>query len=142
MTKHRKACAQSAIHGIARLVPNHDAAQRDLDILFLAWDEADASTAACLSLEKRVKDLAQIYVRHTLLLPGYTNSDEYTRFERFAGEILLPMPIKATRNLIKAAIRQLDSKHNPELLEELNTHKCQEEQNIFTVTGAADPLRY
>jgi hypothetical protein len=128
VVNHWKASAQSAIYRIARLIPDQDAAQRDLDSVFLEWEEADASTTTCLTLERRINDLALIYVRHTSLLPGYTNSEEYTRFERFAGAILLPMPVKATRNLIKAAIRQLNARKNTALLRVLSESKCSEDQ--------------
>ena len=60
-----------------------------------------------------IHDLGLIYARQTGTLPGYTNSENETRFERFACAVMADCGIRLTRNLIKAAIRRLAPKQNP-----------------------------
>ncbi len=64
-------------------------------------------------LEEYVYQLSLIYAHQTRAMPGFTNSESETHFERFAFAIPVPAELKITRNLIKAAIRRLDAKHNP-----------------------------
>jgi len=60
-----------------------------------------------------IYDLGLIYARQTGSLPGFTNSENETRFERFACAVMADCGIRLTRNLVKAAIRRLAPKQNP-----------------------------
>jgi hypothetical protein len=63
-------------------------------------------------LDEYIYQLSLIYAHQTGAMPGFTNSESETHFERFAFAIPVPAELKITRNLIKAAIRRLDAKHN------------------------------
>ena len=64
-----------------------------------------------------VFELGLIYARTTATLPGFTNCQAETRFERFVRAVMVEVaPIHVSRNLIKAAIRRLDAKHNPQFM--------------------------
>jgi hypothetical protein len=73
--------------------------------------------------------LGVIYAHHTGSLPGFTNGDGETRFERFARAIMADNEIEISRNLIKAAIRRLSARQNVQFL-------CSVEE-LKTVTAAA-----
>ena len=70
--------------------------------------------------------LGLIYARHTGTLPGFTNCQAETRFERFARAVMEDVPIHVSRNLIKAAIRRLDAKHNPRFVSKLSGDRAAE----------------
>ena len=59
-----------------------------------------------------IYDLGLIYAHQTGTLPGFTNSETETRFERFACAAMADSGIRLTRNLVKAAIRRLAPKEN------------------------------
>ena len=68
-----------------------------------------------------VFELGLIYARYTTTLPGFTNCQAETRFERFARAVMVEAaPIHVSRNLIKAAIRRLDAKHNSQFMQNLH----------------------
>lgn len=56
--------------------------------------------------------LGLIYAHQTGNLPGFTNSETETRFERFASAVMAGSGIRLTRNLVKTAIRRLAPKEN------------------------------
>jgi len=62
--------------------------------------------------DRLIYDLGLIYAHQTGALPGYTNSETETRFERFACAVMAGSGIRLTRNLVKAAIRRLAPKEN------------------------------
>jgi hypothetical protein len=70
-------------------------------------------------LDEYIYQLGLIYAHQTGAMPGFTNSESETRFERFAYAIPIPAELKVTRNLIKAGIRRLDVKHNPRFANDL-----------------------
>ena len=70
-------------------------------------------------LDEYIYQLSLIYAHQTGTMPGFTNSESETRFERFAYAIPLPAELKVTRNLIKLGIRRLDAKHNPQFARDL-----------------------
>ena len=54
-------------------------------------------------------------------MPGFTNSESETRFERFAHSIPVPAELKLTRNFLKACIRRVDAKRNPQFARDLES---------------------
>ena len=70
--------------------------------------------------DEMVKSLGLIYADQTGLLPGFTNSENETRFERFARAVMAGDGEVLSRNLIKAAIRRLNAKANLEFLHALD----------------------
>jgi hypothetical protein len=60
-----------------------------------------------------IYDLGLLYAHQTGSLPGFTNSENETRFERFACAVMADSGVKLTRNLVKAAIRRLAPRENP-----------------------------
>jgi hypothetical protein len=60
--------------------------------------------------------LGVIFAHHTGSMPGFTNSDGETRFERFARAIMVVEGFEITRNLVKAAIRRLSARQNSQFL--------------------------
>ena len=109
----------------------------------VAIDEAEAWTAI-ISVTHAIKDpserksdqkrwadeyvfsLGLIYARYTGTLPGFTNCQAETKFERFARAVMEDVPIHVSRNLIKAAIRRLDAKRNPQFMIHLNPGRAAE----------------
>ena len=63
--------------------------------------------------DRLIYDLGLLYAHQTGMLPGFTNSENETRFERFACAVMADSGIKLSRNLVKAAIRRLAPKENP-----------------------------
>jgi hypothetical protein len=64
--------------------------------------------------------LGLIYANATDTLPGFTNCQNETRFERFARAVMVEdVSIHVSRNLIKSAIRRLDAKRNPKFMDRL-----------------------
>ncbi len=70
-------------------------------------------------LDRYIYDLGLIYAHQTGAMPGFTNSESETRFERFAATVPLAAELKVTRNLIKACIHRIDAKHNPQFARDL-----------------------
>ena len=69
-----------------------------------------------------VFQLGLIYSHYTDALPGFTNCQAETRFERFARAVMVEAaPIHVSRNLIKSAIRRLDAKRNRQFMKHLHT---------------------
>lgn len=63
--------------------------------------------------------LGLIYTHYTGALPGFTNCQAETRFERFARAVMEDVHIHVSRNLVKSAIRRLNAKHNPQFMQHL-----------------------
>jgi hypothetical protein len=89
------------------------------------WRSIEAAVAAIRPHDQRkrdqkrwademVKSLGLVYADQTGSLPGFTNSENETRFERFARAVMAADGEILSRNLIKAAIRRLNAKANPE----------------------------
>lgn len=70
-------------------------------------------------IEQYVYELCLIYAHQTGAMPGFTNSESETRFERFAHSIPVPADLKLTRNYLKACIRRVDAKRNPQFARDL-----------------------
>lgn len=70
-------------------------------------------------LDRYIYDLGLIYAHQTGAMPGFTNSESETRFERFVAAIPMDAEWKVTRNLIKACIRRIDAKRNPQFARDL-----------------------
>jgi hypothetical protein len=64
--------------------------------------------------------LALIYSHQTGLLPAFSNCDNETRFERFVFALPAPPRLQLTRNRLKAAIRRLNLKRNPDFARDLD----------------------
>jgi len=106
-------------------------------------DEAEAWTAIT-TIARSIKDpserkadqkrwadeyifsLGLLYANYTGTLPGFTNCQAETRFERFARAVMEDVPIHVSRNLIKSAIRRLDPKHNPQFMRGLSGGRAAE----------------
>jgi hypothetical protein len=70
-------------------------------------------------IERYVYELCLIYAHQTGAMPGFTNSESETRFERFANSIPVPAELKLTRNYLKACIRRVDAKRTPQFARDL-----------------------
>jgi hypothetical protein len=71
--------------------------------------------------------LGLLYAYYTNTLPGFTNCEVETKFERFVRAVIVEdVPIHVSRNLIKAAIRRLDVKHNPQFMHHPGSRKAAE----------------
>jgi hypothetical protein len=66
-----------------------------------------------------IYELCLIYAYQTGAMPGFTNSESETRFERFAYSIPIPVELKLTRNHLKSCIRRIDAKRNPDFARDL-----------------------
>ncbi|MGZ5925904.1 MAG: hypothetical protein ACXWLJ_04435 [Rhizomicrobium sp.] len=99
---------------------NEEAAWRAIEMAVARASDPDHPPANRKArLEEYIYQLSLIYVHQTGAMPGFTNSESETRFERFAFAIPVPAELKITRNLIKAAIRRLDAKHNSRFANDL-----------------------
>lgn len=67
--------------------------------------------------------LALIYSHQTGLLPAFSNCDNETRFERFVFALPAPPRLQLTRNRLKAVIRRLNLKRNPDFARDLDALK-------------------
>ena len=74
-------------------------------------------------LDQYIYALSLIYAHQTGAMPGFTNGENETRFERFVYAIPVPAGLRLTRNLVKAAIRRLDAKRNPRFAKDLRALK-------------------
>jgi hypothetical protein len=77
------------------------------------WEEPHSD------LQDWVYALALIYSHQTGLLPAFSNCDNETRFERFVFALPAPPRLQLTRNRLKAAIRRLNLKRNPDFARDL-----------------------
>ena len=95
-----------------------------------AWQAIERAVSAILDgagqaedrkarIERYVYELCLIYAHQTGAMPGFTNSESETRFERFANAIPVPAELKLTRNYLKACIRRVDAKRNPQFARDL-----------------------
>jgi len=74
-----------------------------------------------------VFNLGLVFTHYTETLPGFTNCQAETRFERFARAVMVEVaPIHVSRNLIKAAIRRLNAKNNPQFMNQLSGGRAAE----------------
>ena len=113
----------AALRG-ARRAPlrDEDAAWNAIEkAVMRATDSSRGETDRKARLDEYIYQLSLIYAHQTGALPGFTNSESETRFERFAFAIPVPAELKITRNLIKAGIRRLDAKRNPQFASDLKT---------------------
>jgi len=78
------------------------------------WEESNSD------LQAWVYSLALIYSHQTGLLPAFSNCDNETRFERFVFALPAPPRLQLTRNRLKAAIRRLNLKKNPDFARDLD----------------------
>jgi hypothetical protein len=78
------------------------------------WEEPNSD------LQNWVYSLALIYSHQTGLLPAFSNCDNETRFERFVFALPAPPRLQLTRNRLKAVIRRLDLKKNPDFARDLD----------------------
>jgi hypothetical protein len=86
-----------------------------------AWHAIEAAWLAQSddgSLEDYVYRLGLVYSLHTGSMPGYSNGENETHFERFVMSIPPPPGIKVTRNGIKTSTRKL--KRDTRFLQALN----------------------
>ena len=118
LDKHRDEILK-ALRGRAEL-RDEAAAWRAIERAVLAVaDGQDGDRKA--RIEQYVYELCLIYAHQTGAMPGFTNSESETRFERFAHSIPVPAELKLTRNYLKACIRRVDAKRNPQFARDLET---------------------
>ena len=72
-----------------------------------------------LLFDDLVYSLALIYADQTGLLPGFSNSDNETLFERFAYCVIKYVAPMTTQNQLKYAIRKIDPKHSAQFRHDL-----------------------
>jgi hypothetical protein len=109
------------------LCPGKNAVLRDEDV---AWRDIERAVSEISGgaggdrkarIERYVYELCLIYADQTGAMPGFTNSESETRFERFANSIPVPAELKLTRNFLKACIRRVDAKRNPQFARDLES---------------------
>ncbi|MBN9544596.1 MAG: hypothetical protein J0I19_03925 [Alphaproteobacteria bacterium] len=116
LDKHRDEILK-ALRGRTEL-RDESAAWRTIERAVLAVaDGQDGDRKA--RIEQYVYELCLIYAHQTGAMPGFTNSESETRFERFAHSIPVPADLKLTRNYLKACIRRVDAKRNPQFARDL-----------------------
>ncbi len=116
LDKHRDEILK-ALRGRTEL-RDESAAWRAIECAVLAVaDGQDGDRKA--RIEQYVYELCLIYAHQTGAMPGFTNSESETRFERFAYSIPVPADLKLTRNYLKACIRRVDAKRNPQFARDL-----------------------
>jgi hypothetical protein len=120
--KHRDEIL-AALRGVRRApLRDEDAAWSAIEkAVMRATDPTHGEADRKARLDEYIYRLSLIYTHQTGALPGFTNSESETRFERFVFIIPVPAELKITRNLIKAGIRRLDAKHNPQFASDLKT---------------------
>src|ERR1700744_3829758 len=70
-------------------------------------------------MDRYIYSLGLIYAHQTGSMPAFTNGETETRFERFVHIIPSPPGLRMTRNLVKASIRRIDARRNPQFAEDL-----------------------
>jgi hypothetical protein len=120
--KHRDEILKAMCAGKRTELRDADAAWRAIERAVSAvtdGTEQDADRKA--RIERYVYELCLIYAHQTGAMPGFTNSESETRFERFAHSIPVPVELKLTRNYLKACIRRVDAKRNPQFARDLES---------------------
>ena len=125
--KHREQILV-ALRGACRAsLRDEEAAWRAIEkAVALAIGPGRDGTERKARLDGYIYQLSLIYAYQTGAMPGFTNSESETRFERFAFAIPVPAELKITRNLIKAGIRRLDAKHNSRFANDLETMRSED----------------
>jgi len=122
LDKHRDEILKALRIGKRTKLRDEDAAWQAIEhavsgILNRAGQETDRKAR----IERYVYELCLIYADQTGAMPGFTNSESETRFERFAHSIPVPAELKLTRNYLKACIRRIDAKRNPQFARDLES---------------------
>jgi len=118
--KHREQIL-AALRGARRTsLRDEEAAWRAIEkVVARVIDHGRDGTDRKARLDEYIYQLSLIYAHQTGAMPGFTNSESETRFERFAFAIPVPAELKITRNLFKAGIRRLNAKHNSRFANDL-----------------------
>ena len=118
--KHREQILTALRTGCRTPLRDEDAAWRAVErIASTVADDTEPSADRKFRIDRYVYGLGLLYAYQTGAMPGFTNSESETRFERFVAAIPLAAEWKVTRNLIKACIRRIDAKRNPEFARDL-----------------------
>jgi hypothetical protein len=72
-----------------------------------------------LKTDHFIYQLGLLYAHQTGAMPAFTNGESETRFERFVHAVPAPADLRLTRHMVKAAIRRLDAKRNPQFARDL-----------------------
>jgi len=122
LDKHRDEILKALRTGKRTKLRDEDAAWRAIERAASAVaDGAGQDGDRKARIEQYVYELCLIYAHQTGAMPGFTNSESETRFERFANSIPVPAELKLTRNFLKACIRRVDAKRNPQFARDLET---------------------
>ena len=120
--KHRDEILKALCPGKHAVLRDEDVAWRDIARAVSGLsDGADPEADRKARIERYVYELCLIYADQTGAMPGFTNSESETRFERFAHSIPIPVELKLTRNFLKACIRRVDAKRNPQFARDLES---------------------
>lgn len=118
---HHKAVIMATLRASCRVgLRDEDAAWRAIEsIVARAADPNHLDKEQKERLDQYVYALSLLYTHQTCAMPGFTNGENETRFERFIHAIPAPAGLRVTRNLVKAAIRRLDAKRNQQFARDL-----------------------
>ncbi|MBS0279596.1 MAG: hypothetical protein JSR25_00420 [Proteobacteria bacterium] len=120
--KHRDEILKALCPGKHAVLRDEEAAWRDIERAVSGIsDGAGPDGDRKVRIERYVYELCLIYAHQTGAMPGFTNSESETRFERFAHSIPVPAELKLTRNFLKACIRRVDAKRNPQFARDLES---------------------
>jgi hypothetical protein len=119
--KHRDEILKALRPGKQSVLRDVDTAWRDIERAVSAITDDAPSADRKSRIEHYVYELCLIYAHQTGAMPGFTNSESETRFERFANSIPVPAELKLTRNFLKACIRRIDAKRNPQFARDLQS---------------------
>ena len=102
----------------------------DLRDPVVAWEALVAVVASYdyrskKRFERFIYCLALIYTDQTGLMPGYTNSDNETRFEHFACTVLEVVSPETTRSKLRTAVRRIDAKNNRVFAEDIEQFRLE-----------------
>src|ERR1700754_4829954 len=118
--KHREQILAALRMGCRAPLRDEGAAWRAVErIASAVADDAEPGADRKLRIDRYVYGLGLLYAHQTGAMPGFTNSESETRFERFVSSIPVPVELKLTRNYLKACIRRIDAKHNPQFARDL-----------------------
>lgn len=118
--QHRDEILKALCPGKHAVLRDEKTAWRDIERAVSGVSESAApNTDRKARIERYVYELCLIYADQTGAMPGFTNSESETRFERFAHSIPVPAELKLTRNFLKACIRRVDAKRNPQFARDL-----------------------
>ena len=105
---------------------DEDAAWRGIESILANAAASDlARIDQKMRLERYIYALGLIYTHQTGAMPGFTNGETETRFERFVNAVPAPIGLRITRNLVKDCIRRIDAKRNPRFAHDLATMNSQ-----------------